>query len=141
MPRAFLFVLCSTVVLGQVPRREPFDVALQSYRDARASGDFDAAAARREEARGMLAQMPLSSPQWLGRVQAMAQVYQGSGRHAQARAVVQDALSRADSLGESHPTRIQLLNTLADFWQQDGNLLKALVYREKAVAAGVRSTE
>ena len=135
MPRGFLIVLCSTVVLGQVPRREPFDIAVESYRDARAHGNFDAAAARREEARRLLGETILDSPQWLSRVQIVAQLYQSSGRRAQARAIVQDALSRADSLGESHFIRIQLLNILADFWQQDGNLLKALSYREKAVIA------
>src|SRR5437870_1764423 len=135
MTRGFLFVLCSAVVLGQVPRREPFEIAIQSYRDARSSGDFDTAAARREEARRLLALTPVDSPQLLSRVQAVAQIYQSSGRRAQARAVVQDSLSLADSLGESHFIRIQLLNMLADFWQQDGNLLRALSYREKAVAA------
>jgi tetratricopeptide (TPR) repeat protein len=53
----------------------------------------------------------------------------------QARAVIQDALARANALPEWNPARIQLLNTLAGISQQDGNLLKALSYREKAVAA------
>jgi hypothetical protein len=43
MPRGFLFLLCSIVVLGQVPPREQFDLAIQSYREARASGNFDQA--------------------------------------------------------------------------------------------------
>src|SRR6267378_6814191 len=120
MPRGFLFLLCSIVVLGQVPRREPFDLAIQSYRDARASGNFNQARARREEARSLLAQTPLDSPLWSSRVQAVAQLYQGAGWRAQARAVVQDELSRANSLAESHALRIQLLNMLADFWGQDG---------------------
>src|SRR6266581_3820267 len=135
MPRGFLFLLCSIVVLGQVPPREQFDLAIQSYRDARASGNFDQARARREEARSLLAQTPLDSPLLPSRVQTVAQLYQSSGWRAQARAVVEDELSRANSLVESHPSRIQLLNILADFWQQDGNLLKALSYREKAVTA------
>src|SRR6266576_3553594 len=135
MLRGFLFVLCSTVALGQVPPREPFDIAVQSYRDARASGNFDLARSRREEARGLRAQAPLDSPLLPGRVQSVAHLYQSSGWWAQARAVVQNELSRANSLAESHPLRIQLLNMLADFWQQDGNLLESLSYREKAVAA------
>ncbi len=130
MPRAFLFILCSTVVFGQLPQRDPIDNVLQSHHEARQRGDFDAAAARREEARAMLTQSPLSL-QWANRVEAVARVYQGSGRSLEARAIVQEALSRADSPA----IRIQLLNTLADFWQQDGNLLKALSYREKALAA------
>jgi tetratricopeptide (TPR) repeat protein len=135
MRRGFLFVLCSTVVLGQVSRREPFELAIQSYRDARASGNFDQASAHREEARSLLAQTPLDSPLLPSRVQTVAQLYQSSGWRARARAVVEDELSRTNSLVESHPIRIQLLNMLADFWQQDGNLLRALSYRERAVAA------
>src|SRR5260370_26058191 len=133
MPRGFLFLLCSTVILGQDP--QPFELAIQSYRDARASGNFDRARARREEARSLLAQTPLDSPRLPSRVQIVAQLYRSSGWHVQARAVVEDELSRANSLVESHPFRIQLLNMLADFWQQDGNLLRALSYREKTVAA------
>lgn len=135
MPRGFLLVLCSTVAFSQVPPREPFDIAVQSYWDARAGGNFEQAAARREEARRLLAQTPSDLPQFLGRVSTIAQIYQNSGRHAQSREVLQDALSRASSLGESHAIRIQLLNILANSWQQDGNLLKALSYREKAIAA------
>src|SRR5713101_6732902 len=134
MLRGFLFVLWATVALGQAPPREPFDIAVQSYRDARASGNFDQARSSREEARGLLAQTPLDSPLLPSRVQTVAQLYQGSGWWAQARAVVQDGLARANSLADWHPIRIQLLNMLADFFQQDGNLLKALSYREKAVA-------
>src|SRR6266403_1420430 len=135
MLRGFLFVLCSIVALGQVPQREPFDIAVQSYWDARAGGNFDQARFRREEARNLLAQTPSDSPLLPSRVQTVAQLYHDSGWRAQARAVVQDELSRANSPAESHPIRIQLLNMLADFWQQDGNLLKALSYREQAVAA------
>src|ERR1700682_4704962 len=88
-----------------------------------------------EEARILLAQTPLDSPLLPSRIQTVAQLYQSSGWHGQARAVVEDELSRANSLVEWHLIRIQLLNMLADFWQQDGNLLRALSYREKTVAA------
>jgi tetratricopeptide (TPR) repeat protein len=135
MPRGFLLLLCCTVALGQVEPRDPFDRAMQSSQQARTQGNPVEAATRREEARKLLEQMPAGSPQWAGRVQNLAQAYQGSGRHVQARAVVQDALARANALPEWNPAHIQLLNTLAEFWQQDGNLLRALSYREKAVAA------
>ena len=72
MPRGFLFLLCSTVVLCQVSRREPFELAIQSYRDARASGNFDQARDRREEACSLLAQTPLDSPVLLSRVRTVA---------------------------------------------------------------------
>jgi hypothetical protein len=135
MPQGFLLLLCCTVALGQVEPRDPFDRAMQSSQQARTQGNPVEAAARREEARKLLEQMPAGSPQWAGRVQNLAQAYQGSGRHVQARAVVQDALARANALPEWNPAHIQVLNTLAEFWQQDGNLLKALSYRERAVTA------
>src|SRR5579871_550302 len=137
MPRGSLFLLLGTVALAQVPPRDPdpFDRALQAMQQARSQGNPAAAAARREEARQLLDQMPADSPQWPGRVQTVAQMYQGSGRHTEARAVLQDALDRAGILPEWYPARIQLLDALAGMWQQDGNLLKALAYREKAIAA------
>jgi hypothetical protein len=135
MPRAFLFVLCSTVALGQVEPRDPFDRAMQASQQARTQRNPAEAAAQREEAQKLLDQVPAASPQWVGQVQNLAQSYQVSGRHVQARAVMEDALGRASTLPAWGPARIQLLNTLAEFWQQDGNLLKALSYREKAVAA------
>jgi tetratricopeptide (TPR) repeat protein len=134
MHRGLLFVLCGTVLWGQIPQREPFDVAIQAYRDARASGDFDQARNRREEARSLLAQTRLDSPQLANRVATVADLYRSAGWNARARVVVEDALSRANSLGESNPLGIQLLNMLADTWQHDGNLLRAVVYREKIVA-------
>src|SRR5437879_4209857 len=115
MPRGFLFLLCSTLALGQIPQREPFEIAVQSYWDARNSGNFDQARARREEAHSLLAQTPLDSPLLANRVQTVAQLYQNSGWHAQARGIVQDELSRANSLAEWHPVRIQLMNMLANF--------------------------
>src|SRR5207244_6563013 len=75
------------------------------------------------------------APVYSGGVQQVAQLYQGSGRNVQARAIVQQALDRTTSLGESHPARIQLLTTMADYWQQERNLLKSVGYMEKAVAA------
>src|SRR5215467_8059451 len=118
MPRGFLFLVCSVAALGQVPRHDPFDLAIQACQEAKASGNFDQARVRREEARSLLAQTPLDSPLLLSRIQTVAQLYQSSGWRAQARAVVEDGLSRANSLVESNPIRIQLQNVLADFWQQ-----------------------
>jgi hypothetical protein len=135
MPRGLLFVLCSSVLWGQGSRREPFDLAIQAYRDARASGDFGSARDRREEARHLLAQTSLDSPQLPNRVATVVELYRGAGWNARARTVVEEALSRSNSLGESDPLRIQLLSMLAYSWQQDGNLLRALSYRERIVAA------
>src|SRR5262245_46547074 len=135
MRRGFLFLLCLTAAPGQVSPREPFDIAIQSYFEARNSGNLNAAADRRAEARDLLRQTAVDSPVFLNSDQNVAQLYQNSVWHAQARTVVEDALSRANSLGESHPIRIQLLSMLGSFWQQDENLLKALFYHEKAIAA------
>jgi len=68
-------------------------------------------------------------------VQQVAQLYRNSGRNAQARAVLLEALARSGSLPDSHPSRIAVLNALADSWWQDGNLLKAVGYLEQAAAA------
>ncbi len=134
MRPGFLILLCA-VAFGQVEPPDPFDRAMQLSEQARSRGNSAEAAAQREEARKLLAQVPSDSSQWAFRVQMVAQSYQSSGWHAQARAVVQEALDRAGALPRWNPGRIQLLNSMAEFWWQDGNLLKAVSYREQAVAA------
>ena len=135
MPRGYLFLLLPALTLAQTLPPDPYDRAMQAMQEARSQGNPAEVAARRDEVRRLLDQTPAGSPQWPGRVQNVAQLYQGSGRHADARAIVEDALTRASALPAWNPDRIRLLDTLAGFWQQDGNLLKAVAYREKAVAA------
>jgi tetratricopeptide (TPR) repeat protein len=132
--RTLLGFLCSLTVLAQVPR-EPFDIALESYRKAHAEGRFGEAVAHREDARALLNRTPVEAPQFASWLQQVAQLYQGTGMNLQFRTVAQEALARAGKLGDSHPTRIALLNMLADSWQQDGSLLKSVAYIEQAVAA------
>ena len=127
-----LCLLCSWTALAQAPPPQPLDLALEAYRKAHTEARFDDAAARREDARGLLRHAPVDAPQFPYWAQSVVQLYQQAGRNAQARAVAQEALDRA---GDSLTTRIMLLNTLADSWQQDGSLLKSLAYREQAVAA------
>jgi hypothetical protein len=125
---------CFSISFAQVPvahQQEPFDAAIQAYWAARNEGRFDSAAANREEARKLLDQTPVDEPQFAGRVQGLAHIYQQGGKHAQARAIVQQSLSRASD--QTNPSRVMLLSTLGDFWQQDQNLLKALEFREKAI--------
>src|SRR5690242_11241493 len=117
MPRGSLFLLFCTVALAQVPPPDPFDRAMQSAQQARSQGNPAAAVARRNEARQLLDQMPPTSPQWAGRVQFLAQTYQASGWHMVARSLVEEALARANALPAWSPARIQLLDTLAGFWQ------------------------
>jgi hypothetical protein len=135
MKRVSLLVLCSTVAVAQIEPRGLFDGAMQGSQEARMQGGSADAAAHREQAAKLLEQMPAGTPQWAGDVQNLAQSYQSSGWHARARAVVEAALERTNTLPDWHPTRMQLFRTLADYWEQDGNLLKALSYREQAAAA------
>jgi hypothetical protein len=114
MPRAFLFLWCGTVALGQVEPRDPYDRAMQAYQQAQTQGNPADAAAQREAARKLLDQMPAGSSQWAPRVENLAQSYQSSGRHLQARAVIQDALARANALREWNPARVQLLTRSRD---------------------------
>lgn len=134
MHRAVLYFLCSTLVLAQMPD-SPVDAAIRAYWQSRGAARFEEAAARREEARRLLASVPPAAPQFAHWAQTVAHLYENAGMGEQARAVAEEALSRAGALGESHPARIMLLNTMANLWRQDRNLLKALSYLEKAAAA------
>ena len=135
MHRGFLCLLWSLSALAQAPQQNPLDMAIQAYWKARAEARFDEAVAKREEARALLAQMPAEAPQFGSWVQNVAGLYEGGCMQARAREVAEAALARTGRLGDAHPTRILLLNTLAGFWQEDRNLLKAATYSEKAVAA------
>lgn len=131
MKRGCLSLLLAAVALPQVrPQEDPIQVAVKAYHTAHAEGQFDEAAAKRELARSLLDQAPADS-QFGNSVWNVAQLYQGSGLSAQALAIAQQALARATTPG----SRIQLLQMAADFYQQDRNLLQAVAYREKAVAA------
>jgi len=136
MHRLPLFLICSLTALAQqAPQQDPLDAAIQAAWQARGNFHFEDAAARREQARALLAACPVDSPQFAGWVQQVAQLYQTSSLNAQARAVLLESLARSARLGDSHPSHIAILNALGDSWQQDGNLLKAAGYLEKAAAA------
>jgi hypothetical protein len=130
MNRACLALLFAGIALAQVRQQDPVQAAVEAYRSAYQQGQFDEAAAKRDLARSLLDQIPADS-QFGNSVVNVAQLYEGSGLSAQALAIAQQALARATTLD----TRIQLLQTVADFYQQHRNLLQALVYREKLVAA------
>jgi hypothetical protein len=134
MRRTLLCFFCSFTVLAQAPR-QPIELAIEAYRTAHVEGRFDEAAAHREDARALLNRTPVQAPQFAFWVQQVVQLYQAAGMNAQFRTVVQEALARAGKLGDSHPTRIALLNMLADSWQQDGSLLKSVAYIEQAITA------
>jgi tetratricopeptide (TPR) repeat protein len=117
------------------PPQDPLDAAIQAAWQARNSGHFEEAVTTREHARSLLPRAPVDSPLFPGRVQQVAQFYQFSNWNAQARAILREALDRTRPLGDSHPSRIAVLNALSDSWRQDGNLLKAAGYLEQAAAA------
>jgi hypothetical protein len=132
MKRGCLSLLFAGVALAQVrpPQEDPLQVAVRAYHTARDQGQFVEAAAKRDLARNLLEQTPVDS-QFGSSVFNVAQLYQGANLSAQALAIGQQALARATALH----IRIQLLQMVADFYQQDRNLLQAVAYREKLVAA------
>jgi hypothetical protein len=134
MLRVLLFLTSSLAVLAQQMPRDPLDTTLQQYWQARQQGRIEDAALRRQEARTLLQAVTPDSPRLGMRVQQVAQLFQNGGRNGEARAILQEACDRTAALGESHPNHIAMLAALGDSWRQDGNLLKALGYFEKAAA-------
>jgi tetratricopeptide (TPR) repeat protein len=136
MLRVPLFLFCSLAALAQPsPRQDPLDAANQAFWQARNSGRVEDAVAAREQARALLPRVPLDSPRFANWARQVSQLYRNSNWNAQARAVLHEALDRTRPLGDSHPSRIELLDALSDSWRQDGNLLKAAGYLEQAAAA------
>lgn len=126
-----LSLFLAGVALAQVrPQEDPLQAAVRAYHDAHNGGHFDEAAAKRELARNLLSQAPPDA-QFGNSVWDVAQLYAGSGLRAQALAIAQQGLARA----ATPESQIQLLGMVADFYQQDRNLLQAVAYREKMVAA------
>jgi tetratricopeptide (TPR) repeat protein len=68
----------------------------------------------------------------------IAQWYERGAMGAKARAIVQEALAQTRSPGAA-PARIQLLNTLANLWGDDRNLLRSIACLEQAAAAAAAS--
>ena len=131
MKRGCLSLLLAGIAVAQArPQEDPIQIAVRAYHTAHAEGRFDEAVAKRDLARSLLDQAPADS-RFGDSVWSVAQLYQGSGLCGPALAIAQQALARATTLG----SRIQLLQQVADFYQQDRNLLQAVAYREKVVAA------
>jgi hypothetical protein len=92
-------------------------------------------AVARDEARRLLATLSVEDEMFLSAVESVAQLYVDSGWRANGIAVYQDALARLTALPAWHPSRVHLLVDLADEWEQNGNLLKAVPFLEQAAAA------
>jgi len=132
MYRGTVCVLLAAVSTAQVrPQEDPLQTAVKEYDTAHNEGRFSEAALKREIARGLLDRIPADSPHLATSVRSVAQLYQDSGLTVRALAAARQALARATATD----SRIQLLETIADFYQQDRNLLQAVAYREKAVIA------
>ncbi len=142
MLRVIAFILLSLPLAAQDfgqgranPQEAPINVATNAFWKAQNEGRFADAVAQREEARRLLAKAAPDDPRFANWVESLARIYQNAGMAIDARAIVEGGLDRAAVLVASHPARIALLNLMSDFWQQDRNPLKSLVYLEKAVAA------
>ncbi len=135
MRRGIVGLLCALAAMAQPPQQTPLDRALQAYWEARNAGRFADAIRHRDEARGLLAQVPPEAPQFAAWVQQVSQLYESAQMTARAREVLESALARTSRLGDAHPTRTLLLDMLSNDWQQDGNLLKAAACLEQEAAA------
>jgi len=80
--------------------------------------------AKREEIRSLLEKAPVEAPQFVYWLQNVTQMYEAVGKTVVARSIAQAALARASRLPDGHPTRMTLLNMLANSWQREGDLLK-----------------
>ena len=134
MYRALLVLSCVGTALSQAPQLDPIFAKRDDFWKARREGRFADAAALREEARTALQQLPADAAPFSSWVQTVAEMYVSGARTAQARALVEEALARTGKSGTSNPNRMALLSSLAQVWQQDGNLLNAVLYQEQAVA-------
>ncbi len=129
-----LSLFCSWVALAQMPSRDPIQQLIDAAYQARAAGRYGEAAAKREEARELLRRVPPDAQVFRNGAFQLARLYANSGKTAQQRAVLQEALDRTAPLGGAGEVRVQLLSAIADSWTSDRNLLQAADYREKALA-------
>ncbi len=140
MRGALAYVLFASPLLAQptrpVPQQSPIDALIQSYQSADSNGRYEEAAATRDQARALLAQIPADDPQFANWAERVSQTYENGGLATQARDVLEQALTRAGS-----SARVTLLDALSRSWEQDRNLLKAVSYLEQAVAAAESEAE
>jgi len=133
MLRAIAIWLIPLAALGQQARPlEPFAAAHNAYWEAHNNGRFEDATRYRDEARRLLAKIEPETPQFATSAAQLAGVYANAAMTVEARTILEGALER---VARAHPDRAALLTALADSWEEDRNLLKALVYREQAAAA------
>jgi tetratricopeptide (TPR) repeat protein len=128
-----LCLACTGLVLAQpTAREEPVEAAIRAILSAPTGAE---AAAARDQARALLQQAPLTSPNFAAWVREISELYQTAGWNAKARSVLQDALARTASLADGGNLYRTILNSLAMAWLQDGNLLKQAGALEQLAAA------
>jgi len=130
-----LLVFSLTAFAQPLPREDPLDTAIQAAWEASGNSHFADAAAAREQARTLLQRAPADSPQFAGWVHRVAQLYQASSLNAQARTVLLESLARTAPKGDSQTAYFRILSALGESWRQDGSLLKAAGYLERAATA------
>jgi len=139
MLRSLTYLLFASPLLAQLvqpaPQQAPIDALIGSYQSAFRNGRYDEAAAKRDQARALLGQIPVDDPQFANWAQRVSQIYDSGGFALQARNILEQALVRAAGLPDSSPVHIALLDAIARSWEQDRNLLKAVNYLEQALAA------
>lgn len=132
MLRGLTCLLWLPLLGAQVPQQDAFDLETQAYYFARGRLDFEAAAKHRDKARLLLAALPAEDQQSAYRARMVAQLYDSAGLIARGRGVLEQVLARSPA---GSPARASILSAISDSWEQDRNLLKAIAYREQAVAA------
>lgn len=141
MLRAIAVLVFPIVALAQSPffqrdsgpaQQDPCQTAFNAFWSAQSEGRYEDGVRFREEARRLLTKVEPDAPQFATSATQVAQLYSSAAMTIEARAILDGALGR---IRAASPARVVLLTALADAWEEDRNLLKALVYREKAAAA------
>ncbi len=141
MIRPATLLLCSAIAVAQTPQENPFDAANLAHSQARQKGQFAVATTQREAMNSLLETQAAGDPLFAGRAQTLAQIYDSDGMSAKSRAVLEEALARAQAAGASGAARVSLLVGLSSFWERDRNLLKAVAYMEQAVTVAEQTPQ
>jgi tetratricopeptide (TPR) repeat protein len=129
-----ILLLSAVAAVAQWRPQDPINAAIQDCYRLRGEGNYDAAVAKREEARALFDRSPVDAPQFVTWLNGVSQMYEQAGKTAEVRSILEAALARGNRLPDAHPMRAMLLNMLAGNWQRDGSLLKAAAYLEQAMA-------
>src|SRR5580692_4452417 len=136
MRLGLVYFLCAASLSAQIvrpePQQAPIDALIQSYQSALNNANYDDAAAKRDQARALLSQVPVDDPQFANWAQRVSQIYDSGGLALQGRDVLEQALAKAGGLGQSSPARIAILDSIARSWAEDRNPLKAVTYLDQA---------